>query len=23
MGGELEYSDGGTRAHALAGRHSL
>jgi recombination protein RecR len=23
MGGELEYVDGGTLAHALAGRHSL
>jgi recombination protein RecR len=23
IGGELEYIDGGTLAHALAGRHSL
>ena len=23
MGGELEYIDGGTLAHALAGRHSM
>jgi recombination protein RecR len=23
IGGELEYVDGGTLAHALSGRHSL
>jgi recombination protein RecR len=23
VGGELEYVDGGTLAHAMAGRHSL